>query len=84
MDYRDLWPVDTALPIALTGVVSKTAADFTRLVPVTIPSFDQNLEWGPCRWQARDDVTLPQKGDACLVIFTADEREPWIAAWWPF
>lgn len=82
-DFRDLHRDESGLPQAVYGLIAKTAADLTTLVPVIIPEFDAHLQWGPCRWQSRDSVSLPQKGDACLVVFD-NRREPWIVAWWPF
>ena len=65
------------------GVVSKDAVDFTDMLMVTIPAFDENLEWGPMRWQSRDATSLPSVGDHCLVVFD-DERNGWVVAWWPY
>jgi hypothetical protein len=65
------------------GVFSRDVADLTNLAYVTIPDMDPHLEIGPCRWQSRDQVSLPVKGDVCLVIFDNDNA-PWIAVWWPF
>ena len=51
---------------------------------VTLPGFpDPKLQFGPCRWQARDAVTLPERGNPALVCF--DENDvPWVIAWSPF
>lgn len=65
------------------GVIADDATDFTDLLTIIIPEFDEHLRWGPCRWQTREAVSLPAKGDKCLVIFD-NRRDPWIVAWWPF
>lgn len=65
------------------GIVANSPVGFASLLMVTIPSFDPQLTWGPCFWQARDAVTLPVKGDKCLIIFD-EQRQPWVIAWWPF
>lgn len=83
MDFRDLQDQNGETLTAWRGVVAKTAADFTTLLPVVLPDYDPTLTWGPCRWQARDATSLPAKGDECLVVFD-NQRRPWIIAWWPF
>lgn len=66
------------------AVVATNADDITDEVEVIIPAFDPVLRWGPCRWTPRgDQVTFPQRGDECLIVF--DNRNiPWITCWWPF
>lgn len=83
MDFRDLAKDESGVPGLMYGTVAKAAADITDLVPVILPDYDEHLQWGPCRWQSRDAVSLPAKGNACLVAFD-NRREPWIVAWWPF
>ena len=63
--------------------IAVDVADFDDMAYVTIPAFDPNLRFGPCRWQARNHIDLPSRGDQALVIFD-DRRQPWIVAWWPF
>jgi hypothetical protein len=65
------------------GHFADNVPDFATRAWVIIPDLDPTLRVGPCRWQARDAVSLPAKGDACLVIFDND-REPWVVAWSPF
>ena len=84
MDWRDVLTEDPEVgAVAHFGTIAQSAADLTDLVPVILPDFDPNQQWGPCRWQSRDAVSLPARGDACLVIFD-NQRNPWIVAWWPF
>lgn len=83
MDFRDTFGDDTGLPVTAYGIIAAPAGDFNTFVPVIIPEFDPNLQWGPCRWQSRDEISLPAKGDECLVVWDS-RREPWIVAWWPF
>lgn len=65
------------------GKIASSPPDFTTKVYVTIPDLDPNLKIGPARWQTRDPVGLPVKGDDCLVILDND-NEPWVVMWWPF
>ena len=83
MDFRDHLPDVPEGRIVWYATIAKDATDLSDLLPVVIPEYDPALEWGPCRWQARDAVSLPNKGDRCLVIFD-NRNQPWITAWWPF
>lgn len=65
------------------GTVAKNAADLNELLEVTIPDLDPTLRITGCRWQSRDTVSLPARGDACLVIFD-NNKEAWVVTWWPF
>ncbi len=65
------------------GRFAKAVPDLASRAYVIIPDLDPTLQIGPCRWQARDAVSLPAKGDACLVIFDND-HEPWVVAWSPY
>jgi len=66
------------------AIVATNAASINDRIMVTIPEFSTRLRFGPCRWQAREDVTaLPQRGDTALVLFSS-KKEPWVVAWWPF
>lgn len=83
MDQRDLLGKVAEGRILWYARISRDAADLSDLVPVIIPEFDEQLQWGPCRWQSRDDISLPAKGDEALVAFD-NRRNPWIVTWWPF
>lgn len=65
------------------GKIASNPPDFSTRVQVTIPDLDPTLKIGPARWQTRDPVGLPVKGDDCLVMFDND-HEPWVVMWWPF
>jgi hypothetical protein len=80
---HDLPTLDTLGQQVWQGKIATAPTDFAQRVQVIIPDFDAELRWGPCRWQARDEVSFPVVGDSCLVIFDND-REPWVVAWWPF
>lgn len=67
---------------AVAGYFAKNVTDILEETYVILPSFDHQLQWGPCIWQARDATTLPGKGDPCLVLFDNDRR-PWVVAWVP-
>lgn len=69
--------------VAHYAIIGATATDMADLLPVIIPEFDPHLLWGPCRWQSRDAISLPAKGNPCLVMFD-NRRDPWIVVWWPF
>lgn len=69
---------------AFNAVVATAAGDLDVEVMVTIDAYGNLYQWGPCKWMPRgDSVTLPQRGDKCLVMFD-DDNTPWILAWWPF
>lgn len=82
-DFRDLFEEHEDQAPLWYGTFAADVDDLTDLAPVIIPEFDPGLQWGPARWQARDSVSLPRKGDSCLVAFD-NRREPWVIAWWPF
>jgi hypothetical protein len=65
------------------GTVHSAPADLSDRMSVVVPDFDPGFVWTECRWMPRDAVSLPAKGDACVVVF--DNRiQPWVLAWWPF
>jgi hypothetical protein len=66
-----------------SAIISTDATDLSDLLFVTIPAFSPTLRYGPCRWQARSDTALPNRGDKCVVQW-ASSGELWITAWWPF
>lgn len=80
-DFADRGNVDA--PGLVYGTIAVAPSDINDLIPVTIPDFDPDLQWGPCRWQSRDATSLPAQGDPCLIAFD-NRRDPWIVAWWPF
>ena len=53
------------------------------LARIIIPAFDEQLVFEGCRWQSRDNSTLPNRGDWCLAVFDETDQ-PWVVAWWPF
>lgn len=65
------------------GRLATTPSDMAEKVYVIIPALSTDQRIGPCRWQARDDVSLPARGDRCYVVFD-DNQEAWVIAWWPF
>lgn len=70
---------------ACKATIATEPATLDEKVYVTLPNFGNGvLQFGPCRWQARDGVSLPTRGDHALVIFDDDDAEPWVVAWWPF
>jgi hypothetical protein len=83
MDTKSMLPADVLGSTAHYGTIAEAATDVTDPVSVILPDFDEELRWGPCFWQSRDAVSLPARGDRCLVMFD-NRRTPWIVAWWPF
>jgi hypothetical protein len=65
------------------GQIASNPENLSDPVYVVIPAFDKKHRFGPCRWQSRDDTTMPQRGDEALIIFD-NNRIPWVVAWWPF
>ena len=80
--YDDLEPV-RHLGKIWRGSFARNVASLSARAYVILPDMDPSLQIGPCRWQSRDAVSLPVRGDDCLVIFDND-NEPWIVAWWPY
>lgn len=83
MDPRDKLPRPSVYSTAWYGKIAKAPTDITDTLEIVLPDFDEQLRWGPCRWQSRDDVSLPKRGDSCLVLFD-NRNKPWVVAWWPF
>lgn len=78
------------------GLIAAAPADVTEKVAVTLPAYEADLTFGPCRWTPRVEphdftvdavtftaarVVLPAKGDSCLVGFDEND-EPWILLYW--
>lgn len=65
------------------GIVSNNPVDFASRVSITIPDLDPTLRWEGCRWQSRNSVDMPHRGDACLAMID-NNNEVWVVCWWPF
>lgn len=83
MDVHDILQPNILGSTPHYGTIATDAVDFTTLIQFILPDFDDEQRWGPCRWMPRDSVSLPQRGDKCLVVFD-NQMNPWILAWWPF
>lgn len=68
---------------AWSGIIASNPNDFADPVQVTIPGLEATLRWKCRKWQARNDVDLPQRGNPCLVMFD-ENNDPWVVAWWPY
>jgi len=64
------------------GWIASGAVDSLDRVDVVIPKLDPNLRWTDIRWQPRDNMILPKRGDDCAVIVD-NNGEMWVVAWWP-
>lgn len=65
------------------GIVASNPTKLSDRISVVVPDFDSNFRWEGCRWMSRDAVSLPKRGDECLIRM--DSRgQPWVLAWWPF
>lgn len=67
----------------VAAIIADDVTSFDQRVGVIIPSISRDFRFGPCRWQARDETSLPSRGDDCFVAFD-DRGHPWVLAWWPF
>ena len=81
--YDDLPPLNNPPLIGWGAVFAKDLGDFGDLAQIIIPSLDTTTRWENCRWQARNETDLPQRGDECLAIFD-ENNQIWIPIWWPF
>jgi hypothetical protein len=79
--YQDL-PSSAQLPTIWKGVVTQPPINFQARMHVSVPDMNQDLNFENIRWQARDNMSLPEAGDECLVLFD-NNREPWVPVWWP-
>ena len=62
------------------GTIATTATAMDDLLSVVIDGLDGHLRWTDCHWQPKDNITLPQRGDKCVVIMD-DNGELWIVSW---
>jgi hypothetical protein len=76
-------PAPPPLSYVWRGIVASHPSDVSERINVKIPDMNKDLVFPNVRWQTRDSTSLPDRGDACLVVFDND-REPWVVAWWPF
>jgi hypothetical protein len=65
------------------GIIARDVTNLDERAWFILPEFDIDIQWGPARWQARDTVSLPVRGNACLVVFD-NRHNPWVVCWWPF
>jgi hypothetical protein len=75
---------DAARPVRSLwqGVVVSAPSDLSDRLDVVVPDFDPSFRWENCRWQSRDDHSLPAPGDPCLIALD-NRNEPWVLVWWP-
>jgi hypothetical protein len=87
-DVRDLIPLAQLPGGSATArewygiVVPSLPEDQADGVYVMIPDISESTKWGPCKWQSRDPISVPENGDPCLVVFD-NRMEPWIVSYWP-
>src|SRR5262245_36710068 len=75
-------PTTHQLPLIWKGIVAEPPINFQARMGVILPDMNDELVFENIRWQARDNMTPPQAGDECLVLFD-NNREPWVVTWWP-
>lgn len=79
----DALPDRPALQRVHRAVIATNPGDFDERVSVIIPDLDNTLRWEACRWQSRNSIDMPARGDECLVILD-NNNEVWVVVWWPF
>jgi hypothetical protein len=62
------------------GVVATDAVDMLDRISVVIGGLNGDMRWEDCHWQPKDNITLPQEGDQCVVIMD-DNGELWATGW---
>ena len=77
---RDATDLNPVVERVWKGTIATTPVDFLDRVSVVIQGLDDSLRWEDCRWQGKDQITLPQIGDECVVIMD-DNGELWVTAW---
>lgn len=82
----DLFPQEASgRSVVCKGLIATTPTGNETTVQVTIPSFDSNQRWGPCKFQyhinLNNSVQSPVRGDECLVVFD-EGREAQLLTWW--
>jgi len=75
-------PARAYLPQVWKAKVINAPLNFTAKMDIAIPDMHSDILWEQVRWQARDNMSLPESGDDALAIFD-NNREPWVVAWWP-
>lgn len=69
-------------PTTYAARVARNVASSTDLVDVTLIDADDQglLSSRQAAWPARSDLSLPMRGDSCLVEIDNTGR-PWVVAW---
>ena len=80
--YQDIRPHDVSLGQIYKGIIASQPLAFDRTMSVIIPDIHGDLVFHDVRWEARDNMSMPQVEDEILVVFD-NNNEPWVAAWWP-
>jgi hypothetical protein len=73
-------------PLTLEGVwagtIAKAPVSDYAPCEVLINAFDSVHRFGPAKWGPRDTNGLPERGDACIVVFD-EQNIPYVIGWWP-
>lgn len=80
--HEETQPLDESVQFWY-GQIAEDVTDFNVKAMVVLPDFAPNTQLGPCFWQARNGVDLPERGNRCIVVFD-NRQQLWIIAWWPF
>jgi len=75
-------PARQSLGAIWKGTITQPPLNFLARCGVIIPDIHPDLVHENVRWSARDNMSLPQDEDECLVVFD-NNQELWIVAWWP-
>ena len=51
-----------------SGTIATTAQSMSDTVSVVLPGLVGDIRWDDCRWAPKDNITLPQMGDECVVV----------------
>jgi hypothetical protein len=80
--YQDIRPADVALGQIYKGIIHTPPLNFSAQMSVLLPDVNPDIVFHNVKWQARDNMSLPQVEDSVLVIFD-NQNEPWMITWWP-
>ena len=63
-----------------SGRIATTATDMADTVSVVLSGLDGDVRWENCSWSPKDNITLPQMGDECVVVMD-DTGQLTVVSW---